>query len=90
MTMQNPFKSQKQNSHAELPHRIIQGMQRHKIDDSIGSHRLKKSYFMIKPEGFCNPEQGQLQIWMEHSTLISLNLRILEISKKSFNIILRT
>ena len=27
--------------------------------------------------------QGQLQIWTEHSTLILLDLRILEISKKS-------
>ena len=34
--------------------------------------------------------QGQLQIWTEHSTLISLDFRILEISKKSYNIILTT
>ena len=34
--------------------------------------------------------QGQLQIWTEHSTLISLDLKILEISKKSFTIILTT
>ena len=34
--------------------------------------------------------QGQLQIWTEHSTLISMDLKILEISKKSYIIIFTT